>query len=254
MMEYVKTHCQSRSKTGDNGNFERIRKYRGNLPKKSVNILKQWLIDHRDYPYPSDSEKIQLSRETALTTLQVCNWYINARRRVLPKLDGNINPDDFKISKRRKIVTGACNQPTTDLDNNDNKKRDQLVNKNRPCTRAHKKNNIICSEEDSLDDYLSSNSEDKGTIVSPSTPGTLSPLPAAPAPLQRQRSVNFPPHDIEMVDDDYQNRDYENSAKTTCRKVDNNGNNVQCNYLEMLIEATSIVEAEEKRKRKFMMA
>ncbi|KAL8156365.1 BEL1-like homeodomain protein 7 [Apium graveolens] len=52
------------------------------LPESSVSILRAWLFEHFLHPYPKDSEKIVLARQTGLTRSQVSNWFINARVRL----------------------------------------------------------------------------------------------------------------------------------------------------------------------------
>lgn len=59
---------------------------RGNLPKAVTALLKDWLAKHKKHPYPTEEEKLLLSKETKLSLQQISNWFINARRRHLPHL------------------------------------------------------------------------------------------------------------------------------------------------------------------------
>ncbi|XP_023769716.1 BEL1-like homeodomain protein 7 [Lactuca sativa] len=52
------------------------------LPETSVSVLRAWLFEHFLHPYPKDSDKIMLARQTGLTRSQVSNWFINARVRL----------------------------------------------------------------------------------------------------------------------------------------------------------------------------
>ncbi|XP_051993437.1 homeobox protein Meis1-like isoform X1 [Xyrauchen texanus] len=63
-------------------------KKRGIFPKVATNVMRAWLFQHLTHPYPSEEQKKQLSQDTGLTILQVNNWFINARRRIVqPMID-----------------------------------------------------------------------------------------------------------------------------------------------------------------------
>ncbi|KAI7810444.1 homeobox protein Meis1a isoform X1 [Triplophysa rosa] len=63
-------------------------KKRGIFPKVATNVMRAWLFQHLTHPYPSEEQKRQLSQDTGLTILQVNNWFINARRRIVqPMID-----------------------------------------------------------------------------------------------------------------------------------------------------------------------
>ncbi|KAJ4909282.1 BEL1-like homeodomain protein 3 [Raphanus sativus] len=86
------------------------------LPENSVSILRAWLFEHFLHPYPKESEKIMLAKQTGLSKNQVANWFINARVRLWkpmieemykeefgdsPELLSNSNQDDSSNKKKR---------------------------------------------------------------------------------------------------------------------------------------------------------
>merc|ERR1711936_1463590 len=66
-------------------------KKRGIFPKVATNILRAWLFQHLTHPYPSEDQKKQLAQDTGLTILQVNNWFINARRRIVQQMIDQTN-------------------------------------------------------------------------------------------------------------------------------------------------------------------
>lgn len=80
---------------------DKKRTRRGVLPKQATNIMKTWLFQHLVHPYPTEDEKRAIAAQTNLTILQVNNWFINARRRILqPMLDAS-NPEGPKAKKSK---------------------------------------------------------------------------------------------------------------------------------------------------------
>ncbi|XP_015576234.2 BEL1-like homeodomain protein 3 isoform X1 [Ricinus communis] len=65
------------------------------LPESSVSILRAWLFEHFLHPYPNDSEKIMLAKQTGLSRNQVANWFINARVRLWKPMVEEIYKEEF---------------------------------------------------------------------------------------------------------------------------------------------------------------
>ncbi|EDQ86610.1 uncharacterized protein MONBRDRAFT_27982 [Monosiga brevicollis MX1] len=64
----------------------------------SIDTLKEWLFAHTDRPYPTDQDKTELMQQTGLDLMQINNWFINARRRLLVKVN---KPSRNKTSTSR---------------------------------------------------------------------------------------------------------------------------------------------------------
>ncbi|KAK7292892.1 hypothetical protein RJT34_15748 [Clitoria ternatea] len=52
------------------------------LPEHAVSVLRAWLFEHFLHPYPTDTDKLMLAKQTGLSRNQVSNWFINARVRL----------------------------------------------------------------------------------------------------------------------------------------------------------------------------
>lgn len=65
--------------------FEPAQARRKYLPKHARELLMEWLMAHKDHPYPTAEEKEELARQCGITQEQVSNWFINARARALKR-------------------------------------------------------------------------------------------------------------------------------------------------------------------------
>ncbi|XP_011877506.1 PREDICTED: homeobox protein PKNOX2-like isoform X2 [Vollenhovia emeryi] len=95
----------------NHGSARKGRQKRGVLPKHATSIMRTWLFQHLVHPYPTEDEKRQIASQTNLTLLQVNNWFINARRRILqPMLDGAGTDAASRAGKRHKPSKHAAQQ------------------------------------------------------------------------------------------------------------------------------------------------
>ncbi|KAK2740654.1 hypothetical protein FQN57_006024 [Myotisia sp. PD_48] len=110
----------SESESGDS----REKKRRGNLPKPVTDMLRTWLWEHLDHPYPSEEDKQIFMNRTGLTISQISNWFINARRRQVAVLRNQARVSE---SERLKRQTSSPHRSEDDLDliNSPSKESDQ---------------------------------------------------------------------------------------------------------------------------------
>ncbi|CAA0837819.1 BEL1-like homeodomain protein 1 [Striga hermonthica] len=101
------------------------------LPERSVSVLRAWLFEHFLHPYPKDSDKLMLAKQTGLTRSQVSNWFINARVRLWKPMveemymeemkehekNGTDNNNDNNNNKTSKIEHSNNDDPTSKTPN-----------------------------------------------------------------------------------------------------------------------------------------
>nr|QFQ66898.1 PKNOX2-like protein [Hofstenia miamia] len=151
---------------------------RGVLPKQATQIMRSWLFQHIVHPYPTEDEKRQLAQQTSLTLLQVNNWFINARRRILQPMLEATNPDT-SLQKAKKSKTVA---------------RPNAANRFWPDNLAQ--GQVAKIEPSSPNDDLSVGSSygpDVGNSISPdglSSSSVSPPTVGTPSPSQQSSSMN----------------------------------------------------------------
>uniref|UniRef100_A0A5K3F431 Homeobox domain-containing protein n=1 Tax=Mesocestoides corti TaxID=53468 RepID=A0A5K3F431_MESCO len=110
---------------------------RGVLPKRATQVMKQWLFQHLVHPYPTEDEKRQIAGQTNLTLLQVNNWFINARRRILQPMLESTGPYSSFSRSTTKAGEGAMAWGGHKSKNTDQ----PLVNKKKKAATARPSNN-----------------------------------------------------------------------------------------------------------------
>uniref|UniRef100_A0A7C9AXN8 Homeobox domain-containing protein n=1 Tax=Opuntia streptacantha TaxID=393608 RepID=A0A7C9AXN8_OPUST len=85
------------------------------LPERSVSVLRAWLFEHFLHPYPKDSDKIMLAKQTGLTRSQVSNWFINARVRLWKPMIEEMYAEEMKEHEQEQ---NATEEKTSSKENN----------------------------------------------------------------------------------------------------------------------------------------
>ncbi|KAK6943032.1 POX domain [Dillenia turbinata] len=91
------------------------------LPERAVTVLRAWLFEHFLHPYPTDTDKLMLAKQTGLTRSQVSNWFINARVRLWKPMVEEIHLLETRQAQKasqkdeRNVNRPSENIPTSNL-------------------------------------------------------------------------------------------------------------------------------------------
>ncbi|KAL3628142.1 hypothetical protein CASFOL_027188 [Castilleja foliolosa] len=89
------------------------------LPERSVSVLRAWLFEHFLHPYPKDSDKIMLAKQTGLKRSQVSNWFINARVRLWKPMVEEMYTEEMKEHEKNVSEDDNNNKRTSKTDQNE---------------------------------------------------------------------------------------------------------------------------------------
>ncbi|CAI7586725.1 unnamed protein product [Penicillium viridicatum] len=127
-IEYVEKHISPQIMGHGQGNFGimgdpidlKRKRRQGDVPKPVTDILRDWLHEHLDHPYPSKEEKQMFMTRTGLSISQISNWFINARRRQLPALRDQVRSGtDTDIWKKQQDTERLEHEPENHHDRTD---------------------------------------------------------------------------------------------------------------------------------------
>ncbi|CAN4100790.1 unnamed protein product [Withania somnifera] len=88
------------------------------LPERAVSVLRAWLFEHFLHPYPKDSDKIMLAKQTGLTRSQVSNWFINARVRLWKPMVEEMYLEEVKNQEQNSTISQDNKNKETNMVSN----------------------------------------------------------------------------------------------------------------------------------------
>ncbi|EHA8590511.1 BEL1-like homeodomain protein 1 [Cocos nucifera] len=130
------------------------------LPERSVSILRAWLFEHFLHPYPKDSDKIMLAKQTGLTRSQVSNWFINARVRLWKPMVEEMYTEEMKDQEQNNT-----DEKTSKSDANENSVSKSSANQENSPTRTGQADSLKTTQDHPKERKISSIS------ISPSSLG-----------------------------------------------------------------------------------
>jgi hypothetical protein len=101
----------ARAHHGSDQETQQPRRQGQSLGREAVQILKNWMFapENVDNPYPTHDEKLSLSAEAGITQKQLCNWFVNSRKRLWAPVQ------EERVAATAKDRTSLfCNAPVGD--------------------------------------------------------------------------------------------------------------------------------------------
>ncbi|XP_010477192.1 PREDICTED: BEL1-like homeodomain protein 10 [Camelina sativa] len=117
------------------------------LPENSVSVLRAWLFEHFLHPYPKESEKIMLAKQTGLSKNQVANWFINARVRLWKPMIEEMYKEEFGDESELLISKSSQEPNCTNQEDSSSKQHQQENNNNNLTYSSVDTTNIAFSSE-----------------------------------------------------------------------------------------------------------
>ncbi|RDX84783.1 BEL1-like homeodomain protein 9, partial [Mucuna pruriens] len=90
------------------------------LPERAVSVLRAWLFEHFLHPYPTDTDKLMLAKQTGLSRSQVSNWFINARVRLWKPMVEEIHMLESQQGQKSSQKEEHCRNKSSDQLPSDN--------------------------------------------------------------------------------------------------------------------------------------
>ncbi|KAF2400322.1 hypothetical protein EJ06DRAFT_530308 [Trichodelitschia bisporula] len=92
LKSYDRTALEPQAEEDDDDDERPSRKTGTRFSRAAVKILKDWMEQHRENPYPTDTEKEHLKVLTGLKLIQINNWLANTRRRHKLRTPRGVSP------------------------------------------------------------------------------------------------------------------------------------------------------------------
>ncbi|TYI80396.1 hypothetical protein E1A91_D05G084800v1 [Gossypium mustelinum] len=140
------------------------------LPERAVCVLRAWLFEHFLHPYPKDSDKHMLAKQTGLTRSQVSNWFINARVRLWKPMVEEMYMEEIKEQERNtngseEINANKNEQQMETGSSSGGQTMDQVKAQSKPRAISQNNNNSITSHADQFSNSTISTSPMGGSLV-----------------------------------------------------------------------------------------